>query len=108
MPVVHDLQDVAGLGPGEGVAQPVVDDQEMRLGQGVQGLGPGTVGMSEVELLHQARHLVVADREAVAAGRMAQGAGQVGFPRSGGTSDDHVELLADPFLPGKIQVSRVI
>jgi len=47
--VVEDLEQVFGLGAGERVAEPVVEDEQVGAGQGTEQLGIGTVGLSEFE-----------------------------------------------------------
>ena len=101
--VVNDLQQVLGLGFGERVAQPVVDDEELGLGQDVQELRIRAFGMGQGQFLEQPRALKIADREPVAAGSLTQRTGEVGFPGAGRAGDDQVMFLPDPLALGQSQ-----
>jgi len=59
--------------------------------------------MSQEEFLEELGDGEVADREAVAAGGLSQGAGQKSFPHARRSGDDHVELAADPAFLRKCQ-----
>ena len=61
--IVEDLEQVFGLGAGERVAEPVVEDEQVGAGQGPQQLGIGAVSLSEFERLQQAGSAQVAHIE---------------------------------------------
>ncbi len=64
--IVEDFQDVAGLGDGERIAEPVVENEELDAPERVQELGIGAVGVGQGGGVEQATEALVADGEAVA------------------------------------------
>ena len=66
--VVEDLQDITGLGGGEGITEPVVEDEQVDTTQGIQQLGVGAVGVGERGGVDQTGEALVAHGEAVATG----------------------------------------
>ena len=61
--VIQDFEQVLRLGAGEGVAQPVIEDQELSASEGVEEIGVGPVRVGQGELMKEARGAVVADGE---------------------------------------------
>ena len=80
--IFKDFQKVRCLGFRQRIPQPVVDNQELGLGQDLKELGRGTLGSGVSDFLEEFRDLRKADRAAVAAGGLTQGAGQVGLARA--------------------------
>ena len=101
--VIEDLQQVTGLSGSEGVAQPVVEDEQVGSGDGVEELWVGAVGPSQLQGREQARGALVAHGGVVAAGSVAEGAGEVGFAGTGGSGDDDVEVAAHPVGLGEFE-----
>jgi len=101
--IVQYLQQVLGLGTGQGVAKPVIEDQELGAGEGVEELGIGAIGVGEGDVMEETRSALVADGEVVAASRMGKGAGQESLADTGGAEDEYVEVLVDPFTLGQME-----
>ena len=45
--IIQDLEQVLRLEPGQRISEPVVEDQELDAGEGVQEFGVGAVGVGE-------------------------------------------------------------
>jgi hypothetical protein len=75
---------------------PVVEDQDIDLGQGGHELEEAPVGMGDGQFLQQAGQALVEGGVALAAGGIGQGAGQIGFAHPGGTGDEDALMAADP------------
>ena len=88
---------------GERIPQPVIEDEELGFGQGLQELGVRAVGMRHDELLKKPRALIIADRISVSAGGVSQGTGEIRFAGAGRAADDDVEFFPDPFLLGQMK-----
>jgi len=78
--IIHDIEQVLRLGMGQRISEPVIEDQELDPGEGVQELWVGAVGVGESGLVQEAGGALVADMEVVAAGGVGQRAGQEGLP----------------------------
>ena len=78
--VLEDLEQVAAHGGGERRKAPVVEDQQLDAGDGLEGAGVAAVTAGKRERLEEARDAVAEDRSAVAAGLVAEGAGDPAFP----------------------------
>jgi DNA-binding XRE family transcriptional regulator len=91
------------LGFRQRIPQPVVDNQELGLGQDLKELRRGAVGPSVGDFLEELGDLKIADRNAVAAGGLTQGAGQVGLARARRAGDDDVKMPPDPVFLGEGQ-----
>lgn len=101
--IIHDFQEVLGLGAGQWVAQPVVQDQEVDASQGLQELGIGAIDVGQGELLQQAGSALVTHGQVGAAGGVGQDTSEKGLARAGGTENQGVEVLADPLALGQLQ-----
>ena len=77
--IIQDLEQVLRLGTGQRVSQPVIEDQELDPGEGVQERGVGAVGVGESGLVQEAGGALVADMEVVAACSVGQRASQEGL-----------------------------
>jgi hypothetical protein len=103
IPVIQDFEQVLGLGAGEGIAQPVVKDQELHSGEGVEEFGIGAVGVGEGDMLEETRGALVTNGKVVAAGGVGQGTGEEGLADAGGAEDEDVEVLMNPLTLGKLK-----
>jgi hypothetical protein len=101
--VIQDFEQVLGLGAGEGITEPVIEDQELGAGEGVEELGVGAVGMGKGDVVEKARGALVADGKVVAAGGVGKGTGEERFADPGGAEDEDVEVLIDPLTLGKLK-----
>lgn len=96
------------MGPRQGIAEPVVQDQELGAGEGVEEFGIGAVGVGEVDVVQQPGGAVVADRKVVTTSRVGQRASQEGFPDAGRAEDENVEVLVDPLALGQMEHETAI
>lgn len=74
--VLDDLQEVAALLGVERLRPPVVEDQQVEAGQGAQRPGIAAIGARQRQGGEQPRRAVIADGEVLAAGLVAEGAGE--------------------------------
>ena len=77
--IIQDFEQVLRLGTGQRISEPVIEDQELDTGEGVQELGIGAVGVREGGLVQETGGALVADVEVVAACRVGQRASQEGL-----------------------------
>jgi hypothetical protein len=94
--IIQDLEQVLGLESGQGIAEPVVEDQKLDTGESVQEFGVGAVGVRQLSLVQEAGGAQVADIEVVAAGSTGKSTSQEGLAHAGRAKDEDVEVLADP------------
>jgi hypothetical protein len=84
--VLEDLEQVAALAGGERGEAPVVQDQQIDAGDGLEQAGVSPVAAGEGELLEEPRDAVVEDAPTVAAGLVAQRTGDPALAEPGRTS----------------------
>ena len=51
--IIQDLEQVLGLGAGQGIPRPIVEGQEVGTSKGVEEFGIGTVGVGEGHLVQE-------------------------------------------------------
>ena len=73
--IIKDLQKVAPFGRIENRKTPVIEDQELNAAEVFEHAAIPAVAASKGECLEQARDAVILDRAIVAAGLVAEGAG---------------------------------
>jgi len=106
--VLQDFEQVAALAIGQRGEAPVIEDHEVGFGQGGEQLAVGAVGAGKAEVVEQARQTEVADGEAVPAGALPKGAGDVGLAGAGRADEQHGLMLADPLARGEAQQERAV
>src|SRR5258707_11738598 len=94
--IIEDLQKVAPFGRIENRQAPVVEDQELNAAEGFEQAAIATVAPSEAEGLEQAGDAMVLDRTVVAAGLVAEGAGNPALAQPGCPRDEQVLVAVDP------------
>ena len=102
--IVQDLEQILGLDAGQWVTQPVVEDQELNPGKGIEKLGVGAVGVGEGGLVQQARGALIANGKVLATSGVGESAGQKGSAHAGGAQDKDIEVRADPFSLGELHL----
>jgi hypothetical protein len=106
--VFEELEDIVTLGVGERREPEVVEDEELRSREAVEELGVGPVGAGDGELSQEPREAVEARRETVAAGAVAERAGDVALSGAGGTGDEHLLVVADPLASGEAEDEALV
>lgn len=101
--VIQDFEQVLGLAASEGISEPVIKDQKLGSGKGVEELGVGAVGVGEGDQVEKAGGALVADGGVVAAGGVGKSTSQERLADTGGAEDDDVEVLVDPLALGKLE-----
>jgi hypothetical protein len=81
--IIEDLQKVAPFGRIENRKAPVIEDQELNPADGFEQAAISTVAPSNGKRLKQTRDAVTLDRAIVAAGFVAEGAGDPAFAEPG-------------------------
>ena len=94
--IIKDLQQVAPFGRIENRKAPVVEDQELNAADGFEQAAIATVAASQGKRLEQARDAVILDRTIVAAGLVAEGAGNPALAEPGCSGDEQVLVAVDP------------
>src|SRR3990172_5239787 len=92
--VVHDLQQVAALVVVQGGQTPVVDDEQVRLGQCGQELQVPSLSLGLEDLAEQPGSPAVDDVESVATRLLAESACEVGLAGTGGADDQNIVVVA--------------
>ena len=93
--VLDDFHEIAPLIGVETVRAPIVEDQEVRLGEGPEQVGVASVGAAGFEFREHPGDALVEDGEVVAAGLLAERAGETGFADTAGSGDDQILFACD-------------
>jgi hypothetical protein len=101
--VIQDLEQILRLKPGQRIAEPVIEDQQLDAGQRVEEIGVGAVGMCESRLMQETGGTLEADVEVLAAGSVGKSTSQEGLAHSRGAEDEDVEVLVDPLTLGQLE-----
>src|SRR5665647_387936 len=88
--IIQDLQKVAPFGRIENRKAPVIEDQELNAADGFEQAAISAVAASQGERLEQARDAVILDRTIVAAGFVAEGAGNPALAEPGCSRDENL------------------
>src|SRR6516165_6873454 len=75
---------------------PIVEDQELDAAEGTHQTRVAAVAACQGEIAEHARDTLIKHRAVVAAGLVAEGAGQPALADAGGPFDDQVLRLLDP------------
>ena len=94
--VLDHLDEVSPLGVAQRREHPVVDREQVELGQAGEQPGVGAVAAADGQLVQQARHADVARGEAAATRAFDEGAGDEALADAARSRDDHVVALSDP------------
>ncbi|KUM24112.1 hypothetical protein AU467_31420, partial [Mesorhizobium loti] len=73
--IIEDFQDVAALGGVENRQAPVVEDKELNAPERLEQAAIATIATRKCERLKEARDAMIEHRSIVAAGLVAEGAG---------------------------------
>ena len=93
------FQDFEQVMPGlgiQGLKAPVVQNEQLDAGETFEPAGDAAVTTREREFVEQAGEADVEDRAVVAAGLVADGAGEPTFPDAGWTADRQIVVRVDP------------
>lgn len=101
--IVQDVEQVLNPRPRQRVARPVIENQELHPGQGVQEAGIGAIGVGHGRLVEQPGGAVVAHGVVGPAGGVGQGGDQEGLAHTGRPQDQGIEVLTEPFALGQLQ-----
>src|SRR5258708_20630910 len=99
MAIIKDLQKVAPFGRIENRKAPVVEDQELKAADGFEQAAISAVAPGKGERFKQARHAMVLDRTIVAAGLVAEGAGNPALAEPGSPGTEHLPVPPPPLAP---------
>ena len=94
--IFDDLGEVSSLGVAQRREQPVVDRQQVQLGQSGEHARIRAVAPADGHLVQQPRHPDVAGREAPATGALDEGTGQEAHADPGRAGDEQVVMVGDP------------
>ena len=94
--LVEDFQQIPPALVVERSQPPVVEHQDLDLGERGHQLEVATVGPGEGEFREQVRQALVEGGVALPASDVGQGASQIGFSDAGRAGDEHVLAGADP------------
>jgi hypothetical protein len=101
--IIQDFKQVLRLRTGQGITEPVIEDQELGAGEGVEEFGVGAVGVGKGDVVEEPRSAEVANGEVVAADRVREGTGEESLADAGGTKDEDVEMLIDPIALSQVE-----
>ena len=95
-PIFDHLQEISPLRLGERREQPIVDRDQIELGEFGEQPGIRAVASTDRELVEQPRGSDVCRREAVPARTLDEGRGQPRFPDPGRSRDQQIVVITDP------------
>src|SRR5271156_1024065 len=99
--IIKDLQKVAPFGRIENRKAPVIEDQELNAADGFEQAAISAIAAGKGKRLKQARHAMVLDRTIVAAGFVAEGAGDPAFAEPGSPGGEQGLVAVDPVATGE-------
>ena len=101
--VVDDFEEIAAFPITERGEAPVVENDELRFREVQEEFSVRSIGVRADEILAQeARETEVAYGVALAAGALAQGAGEPGLAGAGWPGDKEHRVLANPLAAGEV------
>ena len=100
--VLDDLHQVAALAGGEPVRSPVVEDEQIRPDQAAEQPREAPVAMGKLQLGEEPWQPVIEDGAVVAAGFLAERAGEPGLSDTARAGDQQVAVLGDPAACGEL------
>jgi hypothetical protein len=106
--LVEDLPQVAPTLVIEQGQSPVIEDQDVDLGELGHELGIATIAAGKGECFKQAWQALVQGGVALAAAGVGQRAGQVGLAHAGRPGDRDVFMAADPFTAQQAPQQRLV
>ena len=96
MAIIDDLEQIAALLAGERGEPPIVEDEELDARRALEQPGIASVAAGERERLEQPRQAMIEDGTIVAAGLVAERAGDPALAGPGRAGDQEVLLAVDP------------
>ena len=99
--VVHNLHQVIALGRFQCFESPVIDNEQLHLGQVPEQLVVAAIDLGLVEFQEQSREAMVSDAVAAQAGTVPEGASEVGFAAAAGTGQQEILPPFDPLSLGE-------
>jgi len=106
--VVKDLEDILGILDSDGVAHPVVEDEQVNLFQGAQQAGVRAILAGQGKSVEETRDAVVTDCKSAASCGSAKGAGDVCFAAAGKTKHQEVVAVGDPIAQAESENSAPV
>ena len=100
MAVFENFQEVAALGGGEDGEAPIVDDQHIHAGDGLENAFVAAVTAGKSEGFEHARGALIEDGPSVTARLVPKGAGDPAFAKAGRAGDQQVLMPGDPAAIG--------
>ena len=97
MSVVEDFQQVAAFGAGQHGQSPVVEDENLDATEALQEAAVSPVAAREGQRLEETRDPVVEDGMVVAAGLVAERAGDPALAEARRAGDQEIFMTVDPF-----------
>jgi hypothetical protein len=101
--IIHDFEQITSFCRGNGIAQPVIEDEQVAFHQGLEEGGVGAIQVGQGELRQEAGGAEIANGVIGAAGRQAEGATEVGFSCASWASDQQVEMVVNPMALGQFE-----
>ena len=102
MTIVHNFHQIVAVGRLERLQTPVVNDQQLDLGQQLELFVVTAIGFCLRQFQQQSRESVVADAVAMQTGVMPQRTGEVGLAAAAGAGDQQVLASPDPVRLGEL------
>ena len=99
--VIEEFEQVVAFARSDGIDCKIVDDDEINFGDGGEALAEAAIGVTEAQLLEEARGTHVPGGEPGATGLLRQRTGEVGLAGAAGAVDQQVLALADPLAGGE-------
>ena len=97
MAVLNKLHEVSPLGRGDFLDAPIVEDQELGLGQLCHQSRIAAVAMGDAQLFEETGQAKVAHGQPLSASLVAQGTGEPRFATAGGTCKQQILMACNPF-----------
>ncbi len=102
-PIFQDLEQIPPLGVGQRREEPIIDGQEIELGQFREQSAIGAGAATDGEVVQEPRRPDIRRREAVATRAVHEGRREPGLADAGRSGDQEMMVIADPAARAEAQ-----
>ena len=99
--ILQYLQQIATMLCRQFGQSPIIEDDDIGLGQGGQELGVSPVALGDDHLLQQSGQTQIQGGIAFPTGLLREGTGQPGLADAGWSGEQDIEVLLDPLAAGQ-------
>lgn len=106
VPILHDFHQISTLACGQSIRPPVIEDEQVGLQEGSEQARKAPIAVGKVEVGKETRQALIDDGEGIAAGALAESAGEPGLSYAARPGDDQIAGVGDPAPGGELLKQR--